>query len=282
MNISQLIENPDSAHIKRVRALYLKKNRQKFSRVIAEGVNAAEVLVNNHPEAVVEILVEESNPKSDGNASKWQKRLNQLVQSAQAKNLIVNYVTPRVMKSISENAEGVICIGKTIVFDDVRKNAGAKDVVVVCKETSDPGNAGMLIRACVAFGVSKVIFAGDSVDHWNPKVVRASVGAVFQVAIQNAPDLKTALKYLRDSGYSIVAADGVGTAQNVPHDLKSSAVLPKANSIAWLFGNEAHGLECSELDLADEVIRIEMLPNAVESLNLAGALHICLYETFVA
>lgn len=299
MSEQHLFENPDSDHIKRVRSYYLKKNRQKFSRVIAEGVNAAAALIEHHPEAVLEVLVEDMRGAQPESTSKWQKRLNQLVQSASRKNLSVNYVTPRVMKSISENAEGVICIAESIVFSEARTGASS-DVVVVCKETSDPGNAGMLIRACVAFGVTKIIFAGSSVDHWNPKVVRASVGAVFQIAIQNAPDVKTALRYLKDSGYSVIAADGVGTTQHPAVDLQRSELLQALRSpaakgasakispderapaqIAWLLGNEAHGLESSELDLADEVCRVEMLPGGVESLNLAGALHICLYETFV-
>jgi TrmH family RNA methyltransferase len=124
-----------------------------------------------------------------------------------------------------------------------------------------------------------VIFAGDCVDYWSPKVIRSSVGAVFQVPILNMPSLEEAVDYVKEFEYQVVCADVHGSQKVAPQVLGGPEITQALQKpTAWIFGSEAHGLKPEEVDLADFCATIYM-PGTVESLNLAGAVHICLYET---
>ena len=147
-------------------------------------------------------------------------------------------------------------------------------LVAVLDEIRDPGNAGTIIRAADATGSDGVIFTGRHVDAYNPKVVRSTTGSLFHLPVaQNGP-LEDALGALRSAGIQIIAADVKG------------APLPRVRHLlpaptAWLFGNEAHGLGDDALSLADRVVRLPIYGHA-ESLNLATAASVCLYESAFA
>jgi TrmH family RNA methyltransferase len=140
----------------------------------------------------------------------------------------------------------------------------------------DPGNAGTIIRAADSAGADGVIFAGRSVDVYNPKVVRATTGSIFHVPVAIAADLETVIAKVKAAGVQILAADIKG------EDLLAarSGGLLSAPS-AWLFGNEARGLTDEQLALADHAITVPIYGHA-ESMNLATAASVCLYESAFA
>ena len=143
-------------------------------------------------------------------------------------------------------------------------------LVVICADVRDPGNAGTVIRCADAVGAQAVILAGNSVDAYNPKTVRASVGSLFHLPISIEPDVPAAIAAAKAAGLTVLAADGAGE-----RDLFEVDDL-LAGPIAWLFGNEAWGLPEETAVLADHSIRIPILGQA-ESLNLATAAAVCLY-----
>ena len=145
-------------------------------------------------------------------------------------------------------------------------------LVAICAEIRDPGNAGAVIRCADAAGADGVVLAGDSVDPYNPKTVRASVGSLFHLPVTVEADPGTAIRAARDAGLQVVAADGAGEL-----DLFASSDVLRA-PIAWLFGNEAHGLPEELLAAADHRVRIPIHGSA-ESLNLSTAAALCLYES---
>ena len=136
--------------------------------------------------------------------------------------------------------------------------------VVVLWELSDPGNAGTIVRTAAAFGFG-VIMAGDSVDAWAPKVIRAGGGGHFATTIEREPHLSVG--DLTGQGLITVAAVGAGGVG--PADIPPGPV-------AVLIGNEAHGLPSSVADSADVRFTIPM-PGITESLNAAAAAAISLY-----
>ncbi len=136
--------------------------------------------------------------------------------------------------------------------------------VVVLWELSDPGNAGTIVRTAAAFGFG-VIMAGNSVDAWAPKVIRAGGGGHFATTIERHPDLS--IGDLADQGLVTVAAVGAG-------GLGASDIPP--GPVAILIGNEAHGLPPSIVESADVRFTIPM-PGITESLNAAAAAAISLY-----
>ncbi|WP_036553705.1 TrmH family RNA methyltransferase [Nocardioides insulae] len=148
----------------------------------------------------------------------------------------------------------------------------APRLTAICADVRDPGNAGTVIRCADAAGADGVVLAGDSVDAYNPKTVRASVGSLFHLPIAVERDAATAVRTAQAAGLTVLAADMDGQS-----DLFSSDEL-LARPTAWLFGNEAWGLPADLAALADHVVSIPIFGRA-ESLNLSTAAALCLYAS---
>ncbi|NKF30928.1 RNA methyltransferase, partial [Pseudomonas sp. BGM005] len=140
----------------------------------------------------------------------------------------------------------------------------------------DPGNLGTIIRAADAAGADAVILTGKTVDPYNPKVVRATTGSLFHLPVSVGAELPDVIEKAHAAGLRILAADVKGDDL-----LQARAEGVLAEPTGWLFGNEARGLEDDALDLADRVLRLPIFGKA-ESLNLATAASVCLYESAFA
>ena len=151
------------------------------------------------------------------------------------------------------------------LFEDARLAAVLADV-------RDPGNAGTVLRCADAAGADGVVLAGTSVDLYNPKTVRASVGSLFHLTTAVEEDPEHVIGRARAAGLQVVAADGAGEV-----DLYDAEDLLRVPT-AWLFGNEAHGLAEPLAAQADHRIRIPIHGKA-ESLNLSTAAALCLYAS---
>jgi TrmH family RNA methyltransferase len=127
-----------------------------------------------------------------------------------------------------------------------------------------------LIRLADAMGADAVVLAGHSVDPYNGKCLRASAGSIFAVSVLELPDATAAIEALRGAGLQVLATTLDG---ELPLD-DADLALPTA----WLFGAEAHGLSPDVAALADARVRIPMSGSA-ESLNVAAAASICLYQS---
>ncbi|MFD0927218.1 TrmH family RNA methyltransferase [Williamsia deligens] len=154
---------------------------------------------------------------------------------------------------------------------------GGTRAVAVAVDVSEPGNAGTLVRTADAMGCAGVVLAGDSVDIHNGKCVRASAGSVFHLPIARARDVHAVLAALRATGHTVLATAGDGEVSLDELDAAGpTGVL--AGPVAWLFGNEAHGLAPTTADAADHRVAIPLRGGA-ESLNIAAAAAMCLYVT---
>jgi TrmH family RNA methyltransferase len=147
-------------------------------------------------------------------------------------------------------------------------------LVTVCAEMRDPGNAGTVIRSSDAAGADAAVLAGPSVDPYNGKAVRASVGSLFHLPVALATDPAEVVTTLQGWGLQVLAAAGDGELDL--DDAADTGVL--ARPTAWLFGNEAHGLPDALAAQADHRVRIPIHGRA-ESLNLATAAAVCLYAS---
>ncbi len=142
-------------------------------------------------------------------------------------------------------------------------------LIVILENIQDPGNAGTILRSAEAAGAAGVIFSEDSVDPYNSKVIRATMGSFFRVPFIVCSDLTDILDRIRASGGSSYAAHLKG-AQD--YDLVDYSGLS-----AFVIGNESKGLTDACADACDQRIRIPML-GKVESLNAAQAATILLFE----
>ena len=141
--------------------------------------------------------------------------------------------------------------------------------LLVAVELRDPGNLGTVIRTAEAAGFGGVVVAGHSVDHLNPKAVRASAGSILRLPVVGFSSAGEALAAVRESGRPLVATvvDPSAVAYD-RHDLSSAAIL---------VGNEPHGLGPDLIDGADLVATIPMA-DGVESLNVAAAAAVLAFE----
>jgi TrmH family RNA methyltransferase len=140
---------------------------------------------------------------------------------------------------------------------------------VVTVDVADPGNLGTIVRGAEAAGADGVVVAGDGVDVRNPKVVRASAGAVFGVPLIEAPDAWGAVATLREHGVACFGA--VATGGVAPGDLALDG------AVAFVVGNEARGLNAPLLAALDGTVTIPMVGSA-ESLNVAMATTVLCFE----
>jgi TrmH family RNA methyltransferase len=179
-------------------------------------------------------------------------------------------VEDRALASLSDSVTPAGVVGVCHFLEQTLPRAPR--LLALCAEIRDPGNAGTVIRCADAAGADGVVLAGDSVDPYNPKAVRASVGSLFHLPVAVEGDPSAAIRTARESGLQVVAADGSGEL-----DLFAASDLLRAPT-AWLFGNEAHGLPDELLAAADHRVRIPIHGRA-ESLNLSTAAALCLYES---
>jgi len=180
-------------------------------------------------------------------------------------------VDERALASLSDSVSpaGVVALCRYVDVPVTDVLADAR-LVAICADVRDPGNAGAVIRCADAAGASGVVLAGSSVDAYNPKTVRASVGSLFHLPIAVEPSAEAAVRAAQGAGLTVLAADGAGEVGLYD--------APLAGPTAWLFGNEAWGLPPELAALADHRVAIPIHGRA-ESLNLSTAAALCLYES---
>lgn len=185
-------------------------------------------------------------------------------------------VTDDAMAALCETVQpqGVVAVCEAV--DIPLEDALAKEprLVAVLLDIRDPGNAGTVLRTADAAGAQLVVFAGDAVDPYNGKCVRASAGSLFTVDVVRRRDWSGLIEQLRAAGLQTLATSG--------HARKDLDELVDGDRLggrtAWIFGSEAHGLPASALSEADEAVRVPIYGGA-ESLNLAAAAAVCLYAS---
>jgi RNA methyltransferase, TrmH family len=148
------------------------------------------------------------------------------------------------------------------------ETAGA-DSAVILHEVRDPGNAGTVLRSADAAGAGAVVFTEASVDPYNPKTVRASAGSLFHLPVVRGAPVSDAIDRVRSAGARVLSLDARGTESLFATDL--------AGPVAFVFGNEAHGLPQDVVARTDATVRVPHRGRA-ESLNLAAAATVCLFE----
>ncbi|MGD9622656.1 MAG: TrmH family RNA methyltransferase [Mycolicibacterium sp.] len=235
--------------------LHRHAGRRRAARFLAEGPNLVEAALRRG--AVIEVFATESA------AARFADLLT---------GCTVHVVTERAAKALSDTVTPVglvaVCALPEISLADVLA-AGPK-LVAVLVGVAEPGNAGTVIRVADAMGADAVVLAGHSVDPFNGKSLRASTGSIFSIPVISAPEAAEVIGLMQDAGLQVLATTLNGEVGLDEADL--------ARPTVWLFGPEAHGLSEEVLGLANGRVRIPM-PGSAESLNVASAAAICLYQS---
>jgi RNA methyltransferase, TrmH family len=231
--------------------------RRRTARFLAEGPNLVEAALRRG--LVSEVFITKSA---------WD-RFGPMLADAP-----VHLVTERAAKALSDTVTPVglvaVCEAPATSLDDVL--ADAPRLVAVAAQISEPGNAGTLIRIADAMGADAVVLAGHSVDPYNGKCLRASAGSIFAIPVVVEPDAARAVDMLSGAGLQVLA-----TTLDGELSLDDAGPLLSAPT-AWVFGPESQGLPAELAGMAAHRVRIPMYGSA-ESLNVAAAAAICLYQS---
>lgn len=175
------------------------------------------------------------------------------------------YVSKEVLKKLSSTAtpSSVMAV---VYKKEEPKEIGEK--VLILDRIQDPGNLGTIIRSAVAFNIETIICSPDTVDFYNPKVVRASQGMMFHIPIMIRKS-EEMIQSLKQNDYKIV-----GTKVTNGEDVRTASIY---SHFALVIGNEGQGISQNIEELCDQFLYIKMNGHC-ESLNASVAASILLYE----
>jgi TrmH family RNA methyltransferase len=249
------IKNP---LVKHIRKLHRSKERKEQNMLLLEGTNLIRVAC----EVDYELMTVCCTPE-------WQKNHPQLWQEIAKVAKRLELVSSEVLSAIATtvNPDGIIATAprrnSNIVLTKEFK------LGLVLERLQDPGNLGTIIRSAVATDVDGLWLSTDSVDVDNPKVLRASVGEWFKVAIAVHSNLPELVQSYQQQGIQIVATSSQAQKTYWEVDWQSPSLI--------LLGNEGAGLSEELMAIADCQVKIP-LSREVESLNVAIAAALLLYE----
>lgn len=260
------MENPRSPRVRAASKLAQRKARAETGRFLAEGPQAVREAVGYAAEAIDELY---ATPTA------WDRHPDIREAAAQA-DIAVEFAAEEVIEAMAATVtpQGLIAVVRQRPTS-VREIFGSSPrMVVICEEVRDPGNLGTIIRAADAVGADGVVLTGRTVDPYNPKVVRSTTGSLFHLPIAVGANLEDTVARAQSANLRVIAADVTGE-----DFLAHRGTLSEPT--AWLFGNEARGLDDAARARADLVLRLPIY-GAAESLNLATAASVCLYESAFA
>ncbi|MDK2985526.1 MAG: methyltransferase, TrmH family [Clostridia bacterium] len=262
-NKNSLTKNIISQHnplVKYVKSLHDKKGRKKAGAFLVEGIrNVKEALL--HGASIERILVAEGKFKE-------MEEINDLLSDQEIITLPDN-----VFKKISTTVtpQGIILVAKINELDMENIQKLKSKLIVAVDSLQDPGNLGTIIRTSSAANVGAVLIGKGSVDPYSPKVVRSTMGSIFQVPIISLEDLAEALRWLKNNySFKVIVGDLEASDYYYEENLTGNTVI--------VIGNENRGPSKSILDIADKSVKIPLL-GRTESLNASVAASILIYES---
>ncbi|OLZ72797.1 RNA methyltransferase [Streptomyces sp. IMTB 2501] len=268
MPVPELI-SPRSARVAAARRLAKRNFRGKDRLFLAEGPQAVREAAGHQADGIPTLVELFATVEAA-------ERYADIIGEARTAGARVHLASEDVIADISTTVtpQGLVGVCRFLdtPFEEIL--AARPKLVAVLAHVRDPGNAGTVLRCADAAGAEAVVLTDASVDLYNPKAVRASVGSHFHLPVAVGVPVERAVAGLKDAGVRILAADGAGT-DDLDDELDKGTM---GGPTAWVFGNEAWGLPEETRALADAVVRVPIHGKA-ESLNLATAAAVCLYAS---
>ncbi len=243
--------------LRELRNLTHKKHRDEEGKFLVEGVRLVCEAVNSDYQILEAFHTADIADHPGGET---------LLHTLKKKAASVHQITNREMEVLAETVtfQGIVAVvkAKTFSVDAILQRDGTQSVLVAFDSVSDPGNVGTMVRTCDWFGVNGIFLGHNSVELYNPKVLRATMGGVFHVPVAEEVDLLLMTSKAKNLGYNVYVADQKGETHfdRVRYSNKSLLV----------FGNEAWGVSDQLKQLADAKICIRRY-GAGESLNVGVA-----------
>ena len=253
----QIITSKDNENIKSIKKLKERKYRDLNNEYIIEGIKILKEAIQE--KAVIKKIV--------------------ICEECLANNIIDEkllyeiakydclYVSKKIFEGLTDvsKPQGILAVVEKNNKKDINYN---EDIIVALDGLQDPGNLGTILRTLDSANLSQVVVSKDTVDAYNPKVVRSTMGAIFRVNIVETENLKETLKEMKRHKYKVMCTD-LTASKNIYEIDYNKKIL--------VIGNESNGISKELLDMADEKIIIPML-GKTESLNASVATSIIVYE----
>lgn len=260
-----MITSKSNPRIKDLRLLKQAKHRQARGEYFIEGVRLAEEAFGSG-QAVRQIVY---SPRLE-NTTRGAALLSLARRKYPAAGWF--YVSDSVLDSLSDTRthQGILAVlGKSDYgLEELRKREG---LILLLYELQDPGNLGTIFRVAEAGKAAGLVLTRGTVDPFNPKVVRSSMGSLFRLPFLSDQDPREALQTLRSLGYRVFSTSaGAGTSLWEADLSRPTAVF---------FGQEGAGLPAELVEAADGILTIPMNP-AVDSLNVAVSAGLVVYEAY--
>ncbi len=257
-----ILQSSSNKTIKYIKSLQLKKYRDEHGSFIIEGEKLLKEALA-YKASISMVLFSQSFAESE--------RHDELSARLKDNDIALYYADDRTFKDACETdtPQGVIAVAE-------KMNSSLDDIInkdelcmVLLHEVRDPGNAGTIIRTADACGLDAVLLSKGSVDLYNGKTIRSTMGSLFHIpVIQNLDTVET-IEELKGSGVVTIGAD--------PHSAANCIELPGYKKCTIIIGNESQGIGSDISAVLDQNVRIPM-PGRAESLNAGIAASIMMYE----
>ncbi len=263
-----LITGPHNDIIKQIIALKQKKNRDEQGLFIVEGQKQVSEIPKDWKIKYTVTTENDKKRKDNGNIDSASERYRS---HGMTSNIQVYEVSKQLFKKISgtETPQGILAVVEKKKYD-IEKTLNLKGIFIVCDNLQDPGNVGTIIRTAEAFSCKGIFLSKNSADVYGDKVVRATMGAIFNIPLFQECDIVQLIKTFKEKNIRTcaLALDGSKNLQELKLNSDSAAII---------VGNEAKGISPEVLNITDDKIKIEMTGKA-ESLNAAIATAIAIYN----
>lgn len=252
----QIITSKENEVIKQIKKLKEKKYRDETGCFIVEGIKLVKEALQEKMKIQTIVICEECI--QDGTISQ-----NLLYEIAKQNCL---YVSAKVFEILTDvtNPQGILAV----VHKPMPKIQTKEEIIFALDGIQDPGNLGTILRTLDSAGMHQIILSKDTVDPYNPKVVRSTMGGIYRIQINQVENLVETLKEYQKEGYQVVTTS-LQAEKNIYQAEYHDKII--------VIGNEANGVSKEVENLANETIKIPMLGKA-ESLNAAVATSIIIYE----
>ncbi len=258
----RFIDKGSNKTIKSIKALKMKKYRDKYGLFVLEGKRLVDEAIDS-PLKIRLLIISETNL---GQVDDYRQR-------AKDKEIQLLVVSDQVFSSISDTKtpQGYMAIAEKTTRDIYEQLRATSGFFLILDGIRDPGNLGTIIRTADAAGLEGVILVNKCADIYSPKVIRATMGSILRVPVYVDNEDLGFIRQLRAQGYQIVASHLNGD------DLYSCEKAAK--KLGLIIGSEDQGVSQDLLDLSDRLVKIPM-PGGAESLNAAVAAGILVYEFY--
>lgn len=169
----------------------------------------------------------------------------------------------------TKTPQGILCVVSMPEYHLDEMLETDEGLFLILEDIQDPGNLGTIVRSGEGAGLSGIIMSSHTVDIFNPKTIRATMGSIYRVPFIYTDDLADAVRTVKNAGIKTYAAHLAGKTAYDKENYRGAS--------AFLIGNEGNGLSRETADLADLYVRIPML-GEVESLNAGVAAALFMYE----